>query len=76
MVEAGVATGAHDAGLSRPVAGDHAHDTPPEPDSGADPPAQMVALPDAAATGGWTTVTVALAGFVDEQPAALVTTSA
>ena len=62
--------------MSRPAAGDQAHETPPEPDSGADPPAQTLALPDATATGGWATVTVALAGFVDEQPAALLTTSA
>jgi hypothetical protein len=79
VVEAGLAVGVQDAASLNPVAGDHAHETPPEPDSGADPPAHTCADPDATATGGAgsaLTVMVADAGLLDAHPAALVTTSA
>ena len=37
---------------SRPVAGDHVQETPPDPVSGAEVPAQIVAEPEATAVGG------------------------
>jgi hypothetical protein len=75
VVEAGFADGVHDVALLRPTAGDQEQETPPEPARGVDTPAQMLAEPDAAAVGGGWTVTVALAVFVEPQPAALVTTN-
>ena len=67
MVAAGDASGAQLLGLERPAAGTHAQETPPEPDSGVDPPAQISADPPAAAVGRGLTVTTALPDEVPEQ---------
>jgi hypothetical protein len=46
--------GVHDDASSRPVAGDHEHETPPDPVRPVEAPAQMVADPEATATGAGT----------------------
>jgi hypothetical protein len=56
----GEAVGAQLVALLRPVAGDQEQATPPEPESGVEPPAQIAAAPAATATGRVLTVTVAL----------------
>jgi hypothetical protein len=68
MVDGGLAIGVHDAALLSPVAGDHAHDAPPEPVSAADPPTGMVVEPPATARGSAFTVTVTVGLFVDDWP--------
>ena len=55
----------------RPVAGAHAQEMPPEPESGVDVPAQIAAVPAAAATGRAFTVTMADPEAVPEQSASL-----
>jgi len=67
VVDAGVATGAQLAAFERPAAGAHEHDTPPDPDSGADAPAQISAEPPADAVGRGFTVTAALPDDVPVQ---------
>jgi hypothetical protein len=68
VVAAGEAVGEQLDGFERPAAGAHAHDTPPEPDSGVASPAQISAAPEATAVGCGLTVTAALP---DEVPAQL-----
>ena len=67
VVAAGEADGAQLAGFDRPAAGAHRQDTPPEPESGVDAPAQISADPEAAAVGRGLTVTVALPEDVPAQ---------
>jgi len=66
-VDAGEAVGAQLAAFERPAAGAHEHDTPPDPDSGADAPAQISAEPPADAVGRGFTVTAALPDDVPVQ---------
>lgn len=76
MFDVGLAEGVQERGSLRSVAGDHEQETPPDPDSGVELPAQMAAEPEATAIGGaCRTVTVALAGLTEPQPSALVTTN-
>ena len=65
------AVGVQLAAFERPVAGVHAHETPPEPVSGVEAPAQISAVPPAAALGGVRTGAVALPGSVPAQVASL-----
>ena len=58
VVEPGLAIGVHEDASFNPVAGDQEQETPPEPVSGADPPAQTAADPDATAVGGGMSATV------------------
>ena len=60
VVAEGEAVGAQLAGFESPVAGAQEQETPPEPVSGVDAPAQISAVPDAAALGRGLTVTSAL----------------
>ncbi len=60
-------------GFESPVAGSHEHDAPPDPESGAAPPAQIAAVPDATAVGVGLTVTTALP---EEVPAQCVSDTA
>jgi len=57
VVEEGLACGAQLAASSRPVAGDQEQLVPPEPESAAEPPAQMAVDPEATAVGIAVTVT-------------------
>jgi hypothetical protein len=52
VVAEGLARGVQLFALSRPVAGVQEQETPPEPERGAEPPAQIVAVPEATAVGG------------------------
>ena len=63
----GEAEGEQLAASDRPVAGAHAQDTPPEPESGVVPPAQIAAVPPATAVGRGFTVTTALPAEVPAQ---------
>ena len=72
---AGAAVGVHHAASSSPVAGDQRHESPPDPESGVDWPARMVAAPDATAVGVGFTVTVTVGALVEGWPAASVTVS-
>ena len=67
MVAAGEAEGEQLAASERPAAGAHAQDTPPEPESGVAPPAQIAAVPEATAVGRGLTVTTALPEAVPAQ---------
>ena len=67
MVAAGEAVGAQLEAFERPVAGAHAQETPPEPERGVEAPAQISAVPPAAAVGRGRTVTVALPVSVPAQ---------
>jgi hypothetical protein len=67
VVAAGEADGAQLAASESPVAGAHAHETPPEPESGAAPPGQIAVVPDASAVGRWWTTTDAPPDAVPEQ---------
>jgi hypothetical protein len=73
VVTDGLAIGVQDAALSRPVAGNHAQDAPPEPASGVDCPAVIVAEPVATAVGAGFTVTVRVGLFVETWPEPSVT---
>jgi len=66
-VAAGEAIGEQLDASERPVAGAQAQDTPPDPDSGAAPPAQIVAVPAARAVGAGLTLTTAAPEAVPEQ---------
>ena len=70
-MDAGEAVGAQLAAFERPAAGAHEHDTPPDPDSGADAPAQISAEPPAEAVGRGFTTTAALPDAVPAQCASL-----
>jgi len=67
VVAAGDAKGEQLFGFVRPAAGAHEHETPPEPLSGIEPPAQISADPPATAVGRGFTVTTALPDDVPEQ---------
>jgi len=67
VVDAGAAAGAQLDGFDSPAAGVQEHDTPPEPESGVDAPAQISAEPPAAAVGRGFTVTSALPDAVPAQ---------
>src|SRR4051812_34357162 len=67
VVPAGLAVGAQLAAFDSPAAGAHAHETPPDPDSGVDDPAQIWADPDATAFGRGFTVIAALPDAVPAQ---------
>jgi hypothetical protein len=67
VVAAGEAVGEQLEAFERPVAGDQAQETPPDPDNGVAPPAQIAAVPEAAAVGRGLTVTTALPEEVPEQ---------
>jgi hypothetical protein len=73
VVEVGEAVGVQLEEFESPDEGDHEQEVPPEPESGVDVPAQIVAVPEATAVGRALTVTVTVGLFVDVQPAALVT---
>jgi hypothetical protein len=55
------------AAFESPAAGAQEHDTPPEPESGVEPPAQISAVPEATAVGCGVTVTTALPEEVPAQ---------
>ena len=55
------------AALERPAAGAQEQEAPPEPESGVELPAQIAAVPDAAAVGRGLTVTSALPDAVPAQ---------
>ena len=56
VVAAGDAAGEQLDASDSPVAGAHAQETPPDPESGVEPPGQIAEAPDAAAVGrAWTT---------------------
>ena len=74
-MEAGDACGEQLAALSRPVEGDQEQLVPPDPESVAEDPAQIVVVPEATAVGFGLTVTVAVGAFVEEQPFAPMTVS-
>ena len=67
MVAAGEAAGVQLEASERPVAGAHAQEMPPEPESGVEAPAQISAVPPASAVGRGRTVTVALPVSVPAQ---------
>lgn len=67
VVEAGEAVGEQLEALESPVAGAHEQEIPPEPESGVAPPAQIAAVPEAAAVGRGLTVTTALPDDVPAQ---------
>ena len=67
VVTEGDAAGEQLAALDSPVDGDHEQLTPPEPLSGVEDPAPIVAVPEATAVGIGFTVTVALPETVPEQ---------
>ena len=61
--------------LESPVAGLQEHVAPPDPVSPVDPPAQIVAEPEAEAVGIELTVTVTVGLLAETQPPASVTLS-
>lgn len=67
VVAPGEAAGEQLDGSERPVAGAQEQDVPPEPESGAADPSQIVAVPDATAVGAGLTVTTALPADVPAQ---------
>jgi hypothetical protein len=67
VVAAGDAAGEQLDASESPAAGAHAQDTPPDPDSGADPPGQIADVPDATAVGRAWTTTGAAPDAVPEQ---------
>jgi hypothetical protein len=75
VVSVGLAIGAQDAGLFKPRAGDHAHDTPPDPVSGADWPGLIVVEPAATAMGSGLIVIVTVGLLVEDWPNASTTVS-
>ena len=72
MVLEGDAVGEQLFAFERPVDGDQAQLTPPDPESGVEEPAAIVADPEAVAVGLGLTVTW-VPGEVAEQPLASVT---
>jgi hypothetical protein len=72
VVAAGEAVGEQLLALESPAAGDQEQLTPPEPLSGVEEPATIVAVPEATAVGREFTVTVVVAE-VAKQPFASVT---